>query len=66
MFGKSDELLQNEETPFAPTTPYGTSKVAAYWIARNYRERYNMFIVNGYIFNHESPRRGIRLKSFFP
>ena len=49
---------QDEDTPFHPRSPYGTSKVFAYWSARNYREAYGLFIVNGILFNHESPRRG--------
>jgi GDPmannose 4,6-dehydratase len=49
---------QNEETPFHPRSPYGVSKVAAYWATVNYREAYDMFAVNGILFNHESPRRG--------
>jgi GDPmannose 4,6-dehydratase len=57
MFGSSPPP-QNEETPFHPRSPYGTSKLFAYWAARNYREAYDMFVVNGILFNHESPRRG--------
>ncbi len=49
---------QNEETPFHPRSPYAVSKVAAHWYARNYREAYGLFITNGILFNHESPRRG--------
>ncbi|MFZ2587234.1 MAG: GDP-mannose 4,6-dehydratase [Alphaproteobacteria bacterium] len=49
---------QNEQTPFYPRSPYGASKVAAHWYGINYREAYNMFICNGILFNHESPRRG--------
>ena len=49
---------QNERTPFHPRSPYGVSKVAAYHYAVNYREAYGMFICNGILFNHESPRRG--------
>src|SRR5512132_119910 len=49
---------QNEETPFHPRSPYGVAKVAAYWATVNYREAYEMFAVNGILFNHESPRRG--------
>jgi GDPmannose 4,6-dehydratase len=49
---------QNEETPFHPRSPYGVAKVAAYWATVNYREAYDMFCVNGILFNHESPRRG--------
>jgi GDPmannose 4,6-dehydratase len=49
---------QNESTPFYPRSPYAVAKVAAYWFAVNYREAYGMFIANGILFNHESPRRG--------
>lgn len=49
---------QNEETAFAPRSPYAAAKLYAYWMTRNYREAYNMFAVNGILFNHESPRRG--------
>jgi GDPmannose 4,6-dehydratase len=57
MFGQSPPP-QNENTPFYPRSPYAASKVAAYWYAKNYREAYGMFICNGILFNHESPRRG--------
>jgi GDPmannose 4,6-dehydratase len=49
---------QSESTAFYPRSPYAVSKVAAYWYAKNYREAYNLFIANGILFNHESPRRG--------
>jgi GDPmannose 4,6-dehydratase len=49
---------QNEDTPFHPRSPYAVSKVAAHWFGRNFREAYGMFITNGILFNHESPRRG--------
>jgi GDPmannose 4,6-dehydratase len=49
---------QNERTPFYPRSPYAVSKVAAHWYAVNYREAYGLFICNGILFNHESPRRG--------
>ena len=49
---------QNEETPFAPCSPYGVAKLAGYWFACNYREAYGMHISNGILFNHESPLRG--------
>jgi GDPmannose 4,6-dehydratase len=58
MFGKAMELPLKETTPFYPRSPYGCAKVFAYWITKNYREAYNMFAVNGILFNHESPRRG--------
>lgn len=57
MFGASPPP-QNEKTPFYPRSPYAASKVAAYWYAVNYREAYGMFICNGILFNHESPKRG--------
>lgn len=50
--------IQSETTPFRPRSPYATAKLYSYWIARNYRESYGMFICNGILFNHESPRRG--------
>jgi GDPmannose 4,6-dehydratase len=49
---------QDERTPFHPRSPYAVAKVAAHWFARNYREAYGMFVSNGILFNHESPRRG--------
>lgn len=58
MFGKVCETPQKETTPFYPRSPYGVSKVFAYWITVNYRESYNIFACNGILFNHESPRRG--------
>jgi GDPmannose 4,6-dehydratase len=58
MFGKVLETPQKETTPFYPRSPYGCAKVFAHNIAVNYRESYNMFICNGILFNHESPRRG--------
>jgi len=58
MFGKIQENPQKETTPFYPRSPYGCSKVFAYWITRNYRESYGIFASNGILFNHESPRRG--------
>ncbi|HEY7052915.1 MAG TPA: GDP-mannose 4,6-dehydratase [Mycobacterium sp.] len=57
MFGSSPPP-QNEDTPFHPRSPYGSAKLFAYWAARNYREAYGLFIANGILFNHESPRRG--------
>ena len=57
MFGSAPPP-QSELTPFHPRSPYAASKVAAHWYAVNYRESYGMFIVNGILFNHESPRRG--------
>ena len=58
MFGKTDESPQNEKTVFYPRSPYGISKVAGFYITRNYREAYNIFASSGILFNHESPRRG--------
>ena len=58
MYGKVLEVPQTEETPFYPRSPYGVSKVYSYWICKNYRESYGLFISNGILFNHESPRRG--------
>lgn len=49
---------QSEDTPFAPRSPYAVAKVAAFWYSANYREAYDMFVANGILFNHESPRRG--------
>ncbi len=57
MFGKSP-APQSEDTPFQPRSPYAVSKVAAHYYAVNYRESYDMFVANGILFNHESPRRG--------
>lgn len=57
MFGASPPP-QNEGTPFHPRSPYAASKAAAHWYAVNYREAYGMFVANGILFNHESPRRG--------
>lgn len=58
LYGKVQEVPQNEETPFYPRSPYGAAKLYAYWITVNYREAYDMYAVNGILFNHESPRRG--------
>lgn len=58
MFGKAEEVPQNEGTRFHPRSIYGISKVAGYDLTRNYREAYKMFAVSGILFNHESPRRG--------
>ena len=58
MFGKVQEPIQSETTPFYPRSPYGVSKVFSYWITKNYRESYNMFACTGILFNHESERRG--------
>ena len=58
MFGKVLETPQKETTPFNPQSPYGCAKVFSHHICVNYRESYNLFICNGILFNHESPRRG--------
>lgn len=57
MFGSSP-APQNEETAMHPCSPYGVAKLAAYWLAKTYRDAYGMFISNGILFNHESPYRG--------
>jgi GDPmannose 4,6-dehydratase len=57
MFG-STPPPQSESSPLQPRSPYAAAKVYSYWMARNYREAYGMFTVNGILFNHESPRRG--------
>jgi GDPmannose 4,6-dehydratase len=58
LYGLVQEMPQRETTPFYPRSPYGVAKLYAYWITVNYREAYNMFAVNGILFNHESPLRG--------
>jgi GDPmannose 4,6-dehydratase len=58
LYGLVQERWQCETTPFYPRSPYGTSKLFAYWITVNYREAYGLFACNGILFNHESPRRG--------
>ena len=58
LYGKVQEIPQNEKTPFYPRSPYAVAKMYAYWITINYREAYNMFACNGILFNHESPVRG--------
>ncbi|WP_104721859.1 GDP-mannose 4,6-dehydratase [Helicobacter mesocricetorum] len=58
LYGKVQEIPQNEKTPFYPRSPYAVAKMYAYWITVNYREAYNMFACNGILFNHESPVRG--------
>jgi len=58
LFGLVQEIPQKETTPFYPRSPYAVAKLYGYWIVVNYREAYNMFCVNGILFNHESPRRG--------
>lgn len=58
LYGKVQETPQTETTPFYPRSPYGVAKLYGYWITVNYREAYNIFAVNGILFNHESPLRG--------
>ena len=58
MFGGVKNTKQNEKTNFHPKSPYGVSKLYAYWITKNYRESYGLFASNGILFNHESPFRG--------
>lgn len=58
LYGLVQEVPQKESTPFYPRSPYAVAKLYAYWITVNYREAYNMFAVNGILFNHESPMRG--------
>jgi GDPmannose 4,6-dehydratase len=58
MFGNPPNVPQNEETIFRPRSPYGISKVAGYYLTRNYREAYGLYACSGILYNHESPRRG--------
>lgn len=58
LFGTNMNIPQNEDTLFMPASPYGVAKLYAYWISKIYRDSYGMFISNGILFNHESPRRG--------
>ncbi len=58
LYGKVQEIPQNEKTPFYPRSPYAVAKLYAYWITVNYREAYGIFASNGILFNHESPIRG--------
>jgi GDPmannose 4,6-dehydratase len=58
LYGLVQEVPQKESTPFYPRSPYAAAKLYGYWITVNYREAYNMFAVNGILFNHESPNRG--------
>jgi GDPmannose 4,6-dehydratase len=60
LYGKVQEIPQDENTPFYPRSPYAVAKLYAYWIVKNYRESYGLYAVNGILFNHESPRRGKR------
>lgn len=58
LYGKVEEVPQNENTPFHPYSPYAVAKQYGYWIVKEYREAYKMFCCNGILFNHESERRG--------
>jgi GDPmannose 4,6-dehydratase len=58
LFGKVQEIPQNEKTPFHPRSPYAVAKLYAHWITINYREAYGIYACNGILFNHESPIRG--------
>lgn len=58
LYGLAQEIPQKETTPFYPRSPYGVAKLYGYWITVNYREAYDMYAVNGILFNHESPVRG--------
>ena len=60
MFGNTPYDVQDEDTPFAPASPYAIAKVFGHMFARHYREAYDMYAVSGILFNHESPRRGLR------
>src|SRR6187402_558973 len=59
MFGKVQQVPQNEGTPFYPRSPYGVAKLYGHWITVNYRESYDLHASSGILFNHESPRRGM-------
>ena len=58
LYGKVQQIPQNESTPFYPRSPYAVAKLYAYWITVNYREAYGIYACNGILFNHESPTRG--------
>src|SRR5207237_5790602 len=58
IFVNASEIPQNENTPLRPTSPYGCAKAFATQLARVYRESYGLFVCNGILYNHESPRRG--------
>lgn len=58
LYGKVEDVPQNESTPFHPYSPYAVAKLYGYWIVKEYREAYNMFCCSGILFNHESERRG--------
>jgi GDPmannose 4,6-dehydratase len=63
MYGNAKETPQNENTAFHPRSPYGISKVAGFQLTENYRQAYNLYVVSGICFNHESPRRGFEFVS---
>ena len=58
LYGKVEEVPQDENTPFHPYSPYAVAKLYGFWIVKEYREAYNMFCCSGILFNHESERRG--------
>lgn len=58
LYGKVEEVPQNENTPFHPYSPYAVAKLYGFWIVKEYREAYNMYCCSGILFNHESERRG--------
>ena len=58
LYGKVEEVPQNEDTPFHPYSPYAVAKLYGFWIVKEYREAYNMYCCSGILFNHESERRG--------
>ena len=59
MFGRVQDIPQDESTPFYPRSPYGVAKLYGHWITKNYRESYDMYLCSGILFNHESPLRGL-------
>src|SRR3546814_14485258 len=63
LYGKAQEIPQNEKTPFYPRSPYAAAKLYAYWITVNYREAYGIHASNGILFNHERDRKSTRLNS---
>jgi len=65
LYGKVEEVPQNEKTPFHPYSPYAVAKLYGFWIVKEYREAYNMFACSGILFNHESERRGETFVSSF-
>ena len=60
LFGNPVEVPQNEKTPFRPRNPYGISKLYAHWMTVRYRQQFGLFTISGILFNHESPRRGLK------